>query len=452
VAFDPAPEFNIPDISGTPVSEDMAARLFVEAYQGRLAYCHDRGKWYEFNGAIWHIHRTPAVLHYSREFCRYLSVFASNGPALQKLKMFQAVESMARSTPAFSRTSTDWDRNPMLLGTPGGTVDLKTGELRQSKSGENITKSVVCAPDPFEDCRRWHEFMEQITGGDEGLIRFLQQISGYCLTGLTTEQALFFIYGTGGNGKGVFINILQYIINDYSQTANMEMLERQKNTSHRTELASLVGARLVAASETTEGGEWNDKRLKAMTGGDRIKANFMRQDEFEYSPEFKLVIAGNHEPSLQSVDKAMKRRFNIIPMNITPAKPDGDLTERLKMEAPGILRWMINGCTDWQENGLIRPPVVLKATEAYFRDQNVMQQWIDEACTVEPNNDHLCERSGAMFASWQKYAIAHGLKPGTSKTFKPAMLGLGHPQVERRDANYYVCMCLRSSLNREHDD
>ncbi len=214
-------------------------------------------------------------------------------------------------------------------------------------------------------------------------MRFLQQIAGYCLTGDTREHALFFIYGPGGNGKSVFLNTLNGILADYAETAVMDAFAASAHDKHSTDIAMLRGARLVSVSETEEGRAWAETRVKQLTGGDKVTARFMRQDNFTFTPRFKLVIVGNHKPVLTNVDDAAKRRFNIIPFTRKPPRPDQQLEEKLKAEWPGILRWMIEGCLDWQANGLVRPAIVAEATAEYFDDQDTFGQWLEEHCVQD---------------------------------------------------------------------
>ena len=150
----------------------------------------------------------------------------------------------------------------------------------------------------------------------------------------------------------------------------------------------LRGARMVTASETEEGRSWAESRIKQMTGGDPITARFMQKDFFTFQPAFKLTIIGNHKPLLRNVDEAARRRFNLVPFNRMPANVDRQLPEKLREEWPGILRWMIEGCLDWQENGLVRPDSVIRATESYFEDQDLLSQWLAEECDAEPGNNY----------------------------------------------------------------
>jgi putative DNA primase/helicase len=261
---------------------------------------------------------------------------------------------------------------------------------------------------------RWEKFLEETTGNDRELIRYLQQWAGYSLTGDTKEHALVFVYGGGGNGKSVFLNTISGIIGEYGIVAAMDTFTASKDTKHPTDLAMLRGARMVTASETEEGRAWAEARIKQMTGGDEISARFMPQDFFTFKPQFKLTIVGNHKPVLQNVDDAARRRFNIITRK--PATPDRELEQKLKAEWPAILRWMILGCLDWQKHGLVRPDSIVQATEEYFNDQDLFGQWLDECGDVERDNPHKWESAAELFKSWKEYAETAGERPGTTKS------------------------------------
>jgi putative DNA primase/helicase len=115
------------------------------------------------------------------------------------------------------------------------------------------------------------------------------------------------------------------------------------------------------------------------------------------------MIVGNHKPVLRNVDDAARRRFLIVPFERMPEVPDLDLEKKLMAEAPGILRWMIDGCLDWQQSRLSRPATVLAATESYFEEQDVLSQWIAEECDHEPGNPHKWETVAALFEAWREY-------------------------------------------------
>ena len=324
------------------------------------------------------------------------------------------------------------DCMPWLIGTPAGTVDLRTGGLRRARQDDFITRQTAIAPAASGTVpHRWLAFLDDATRGEVGLIRFLQQMAGYALTGDTSAHALFFIYGAGGNGKSVFLNTMTGIMGEYAQTAAMDTFTASAHDKHPTDLAGLKGARLVSASETEDGRAWAETRIKTMTGGDPITARFMRRDFFTYTPEFKLVIVGNHKPRLNNVDDATKRRFNIIPFIHRPTVPNPDLEKELRDEWPAILRWAIDGCLDWQKNGLVRPDVVVDATREYFEDQDVFGQWLEECCERDPQYK---DTSAELFTNWKRYAEAAGEKAGNSKTFGEAMRKRGFTSCRTNSA------------------
>jgi putative DNA primase/helicase len=401
------------------ITEDSAACQFAELYRNRLRYCHDTGAWFEWDGSIWQPNRTGMAYQWARELARRLSMSEPDKVryVVNKTSFASGVERFARSDPEFAVTAEVWDWDAFPLGTPCGTVDLRTGELREIDPADSITKATARAPADDADCPLWLAFLEDATGRDADLIRFLQQWCGYCLTGDTREHALVFIYGPGGNGKSVFLNALTAILGAYAATSAMDTFTASRSDKHPTDLAMLRSARLVTASETEEGRAWAEARIKQMTGGDRITARFMRQDFFTFTPSFKLTIVGNHKPVLHNVDDAARRRFNIVPFTRKPAQPDPQLEEKLKAEYPSILRWMIEGCLDWRRNGLMRPASVVEATDEYFSAQDLFGQWLQDECNVEPGNAYKTETSAALFQSWRSYAERAGEAAGSQKAF-----------------------------------
>lgn len=263
------------------------------------------------------------------------------------------------------------------------------------------------------------------------------------MTGSTQEHALFFAYGTGANGKSVLLNTVSGILGDYHQTAPIETFTASTSDRHPTDLAGLRGARLVTAIETEEGRRWAESKIKTLTGGDKISARFMRQDFFEYVPQFKLFVAGNHKPGLRAVDEAMRRRFHLIPFAITVPleRRDPELAEKLKIEWPGILRWAIAGCLQWQRAGLQMPPAVRDATAAYLDAEDAVAAWIDEKCQRNPNG---WESSADLFASWTDWATKSGEHIGSSKGFGQKLETRGFiPSRSKRQRGYEGIQLLR---------
>jgi putative DNA primase/helicase len=430
------------------LTEDYAATEFVERYGDNLRYCHTTGSWFIFKTTHWQQDGTGEVFQMARILARQLSENqeSSKIPSLNKTAFTSGIERFAKNDQRVAVKHDYWDADPWLLGTPGGTIDLRTGELRDPNQQDAITK-LTAVPPLDEDCPLWLKFLLEATGGDIEFIRFLQQWCGYCLTGVTREHALVFVYGPGGNGKSVFLKILTRIFGDYVSNAAMDTFTSSKNEKHPTDLAKLRGARLVTASETEADKSWAEARIKQLTGGDVISARFMRQDFFEYLPQFKLMIVGNHTPVLHNVDDAAKRRFNIVPFILKPDKPDLDLEEKLFLEAGGILQWMIKGCLDWQANGLSRPDCVTAATKDYFDDQDLLGQWIEDCCDVEIGTKKLWERSADLYDSWNGFSTAAGEPAGTKTAFGSAMRKKGFlpEKIESARAFRFIRLKLEPS-------
>ncbi|UZF95135.1 phage/plasmid primase, P4 family [Bosea sp. NBC_00550] len=415
---------------GGTITQDQVAQRFAREFGERLRYCHHTGAWFQWCGSHWQRDETALAFNFVRELGRRMTAAATDGDKKQVRSVTFAggVEKFAKSDPIFAVTSERWDRDTFLLGTPGGTVDLRTGILREPDQADHITKVTAVAPADTIDCPRWLEFLKETFGrdaGGAGIIRFVQQWCGYSLTGDTREHALVFGYGGGGNGKSVLLNAITGIMQDYAVTAAMDTFIASQSERHPTDLAMLRGARMVTASETEEGRAWAESRIKQITGGDKISARFMRQDFFEFLPQFKLTIIGNHRPVLKNIDEAARRRFNLVPFVRKPGTPDRELEAKLKAEWPGILRWMIEGCLDWQANGLVRPESVKAATEDYFAEQDLIGQWLDEECDIEPGNTHKFGLIADLYDSWKDFCEKAGENPGTKKMLSGLLLKRG---------------------------
>jgi putative DNA primase/helicase len=315
-----------------------------------------------------------------------------------------------------------------------GTIELATGTVRAPRQEDYLTQKAGCplapagTPHPI-----WTAFLERITNKEEELIKFLQRYIGYAMTGLVIEHVFAFAYGGGANGKSTFIGTIQKIFGNYAVVADMSTFLASHNDRHPTELAKLRGARLVIATETQAGRTWDEAKIKAITGGERLTARFMRQDFFDFDPTFKLFISGNHKPRLRNVDEAMRRRILLIPftVQIPKAERDPKLMEKLKPEWPAILRWALDGCLEWQRIGLAPPAIVTEATDKYFDSEDVFGMWISDECTVAVGNEQKWDRTSDLFESWSQYAENNGDKPGNSKAFNEAMTNRGFVACRR---------------------
>jgi putative DNA primase/helicase len=340
------------------------------------------------------------------------------------------------------------DADPYLLCTPAGMVDLRTGVMRPHRREDYCTK--ITAVGPGGECPKFKAFLRRVMRDDDELVGFIKRALGYSLTGDTSEQAIFFNYGVGQNGKSVLIETASGILADYCIATPIETFTETRNERHPTELARMRGARLVTATETEAGRYWAESRLKEITGGERIAARFMNKDFFEYTPQFKPWVSGNHRPRLRSVGKAMRRRIKMIPFAFTiPDKErDRGFAAKLKDEWPGILKLMIEGCLEWQKKGLAPPPAVEQATDAHFAAEDGYSAWIADRCETSGG---FAARSTQLFGSWRDWADKAGQRAGDNKQFREEMERLGYPLQHTRTGNIYVGLRIRQDRPEPED-
>lgn len=432
-------------------AEDAIALHFSSAYGNHLRFVDAWGRWYIWDRSVWRKDETLLVFDMVRRTCRSYSVNAP--PLIQRTitsgKTISSVEKLARADRRHAATVDQWDADPWLLNTPAGIVDLRTREITIHDASHHMTKCTMVSPSD-SGCPLWLKFLDRACNSDANLVAYLQRVSGYALTGSVSEHAMFFAYGTGRNGKGVFLNTLVSILGDYAMTADPDTFTASGAGKHLTVLARLQGARLVVAQETEEGVPWAEARVKSITGGDPITANFMRQDHFTYQPQFKLFMAGNHKPGLKSVDEAIRARFNLVPFRVTIPKGERDklLSEKLLAEGPGILQWMIDGCWDWQQVGLKPPAIVSNATEGYFEAEDAMGLWLAEACIVDQDNVYRKTGATALYKSWKSWAFASGEPAMSQKRFGQALEARGFSRDRSKVGAEYVGISFIKNSDR----
>lgn len=417
-------------ISAAPaLSDDAIAMDFAALHAQDWKHIPAWGAWYQWRGNIWERDEVGMVRELVRQVCRSAARQASKPGESRNIaseKKMSAVLRVAAADPLVAVPPSRWDTHQMLLNTPTGVVDLTTGQI--SSHNPVLLISQMTAASPGNGCPRWMSFLNEVTDGDIDLQSYLARLAGYCLTGSTREQMFAFLHGQGANGKSVFLQTLASTMGSYAATAALDTFMASRSERHLTELAGLRAARLVLVSETEAGRSWAEARIKAVTGGERLRANFMRCDHFEFDPRFKLLVAGNHRPTLNGVGEAMRRRLHLVPFTVTiPAESrDPRLAEKLLAERDGILGWMLAGCAAWQREGLAPPPRVRAAAEEYFEAEDLIGQWIHECCICGADQK---APSAQLFQSWKSWAEAGGFPAGSKKTLGEALGARGFERI-----------------------
>lgn len=363
----------------------------------------------------------------------------------------------------------DLDRDPWLLNVGNGTLDLRTCALRPKDPKDMITLGLPWAHEPGAPRPEWNAYLDKVTGltgaksrGDEEGQRFaeqkkefLQQAAGYCLTGDTSEEVLFFLYGTGRNGKTKFLETLRYILGPYARSADVSTFLAQRPERVRSDLARLRGARLVTTSEGDDGGRVGEGTIKKLTGGDTITAAFKFKDEFEYASTFKIFWGTNHKPQIIGDDAGIWSRVRLVPFDvfIPPKERDKQLLAKLKKEATGILAWMVEGYRKWRASSLISDPpeAISQATKAYEHEGNVVARFVDETHNREPNGKVLLDE---FQEAWGKWASANDIKVEDQdwKKVVPRLLRMGLESKKIGDKRYWFGVAAKKPAQTRLQD
>jgi len=413
-----------------PCTDSGNAELFAARHGDKVRCDHKRGRLLLWTGSVWSADADGEIRRLMLDTVRSRQQLALSlaDTALKKKHVdfgissenhfrLQAALECAKSTKPIADAGEGWDAHPMLLAFNNGTLDLVTGALRESRREDKLTLRIPRDYVPDARAPLWEKFVSEIFCGDLFLIDFAQRAVGLSLTGLTIEQCLFVLYGSGANGKSVFLALLRYILGPFAYNAPFTAFEQHRGGSSgpTNDLAALVDRRLVTASETLEGSKFHEARLKLLSGGDPVTARFLNKEFFEYKPVCKLWLAVNHRPKVLDDSEGFWRRVRLIPFlaHFGPDKADKNLTEKLETEAQGILAWAVQGCLNWQDatrqievRGLTPPPAVTTATEEYRQDSDVLGDFIGSCCRVEPG---CTVTPSALFAAYKTWADAEGL-------------------------------------------
>lgn len=381
---------------GYPLTDTGNAERFAHWHGKDALHCGPWNKWVVWDSRRFTIDTTQEVNRRATDTVRKIhleTALLEDGEQRAKLARhaYQSenetrIRALLKRAESLLAVSPDvFDADPMLFNCGNGTVDLRTGELRAHNRDNRLTKCSPVRYDPQAKAPIWEAFLDRVMDRNARLIGFLQRLAGYCLTALTVEQVLAFLYGTGRNGKSVFINTLQYVMGDYARSTRPETLMVKHGNDIPNDIAALVGARLVATIEIDEGARLAESLVKQLTGGDKVTARFLYGENFDFRPTFKILMAGNHKPVIRGTDLAIWERILTIPFTVTiPAEErDKQLPEKLEREAPGILAWAVHGSQEWQRIGLDPPQEVRTATEEYRGEMDVLAQFLDDCCEIE---------------------------------------------------------------------
>lgn len=445
----------LPSSGASPGLTDLGnAKRLIQGFGPNLKFVSSWKKWLYYTGKRWESDDTGRVMRLAEQAVATIFAEATaesdtdranrlfkHAVSSESSKSLHSMVNLAAYEDGVSVTIGKLDRDPWKLNVSNGTVDLKTGQLLPHTRDHLITKMCPVEYDTNADCPTWDNFLYEILDGRVDLIAFLYRYIGYSLTGLVTEQKLIFLYGTGANGKSTFLNTIQHLLGAYAKQSAPELLLSSKSGRHPTEVADLLGARFVVSSEIDRGRGLAEASIKQMTGGDVIKARYMKKDFFEFLPTHKLWLAANHKPIIKGNDEGIWRRVLLVPfeVSIPEDKQDKQLANKLLAELPGILNRFVAGCLDWQRNGLNAPKEVVEATQEYREQLDQLKPFFDDVCTkdkgaeinpkmlynafldwCEENHEtHMKPRYFAMLMRERGFRQGKPTKKGSKVTYRP---------------------------------
>jgi putative DNA primase/helicase len=412
------------------------AERLIDFHGDDLRYCYAFKSWLVWNGSRWVLDDGAEVMRRAKKTVRTIYTEAAVQENVDLRKMFSqhavrsesrprlaAMIDLAQSEPGVAVQPDDLDADRWLLNVKNGTLDLRTGELREHSRAYLCTKLAPVEYDDKATCPEWMCFLLRIFDNDASILAFLRRAVGYSLTGMVNERAFFILYGTGANGKSTFLDVLRYVLGDYAANAEARSLMVKTSSSAANEdIARLRGARFVTASESERGDELATANVKHLSGNDRRTARELYGHLFEYDPTDKWWLATNHKPRITDTAPAIWDRVKLIPFNvrIPEAEQDKKLADKLKAEAAGILHWAVEGCLDWQhaDGGLGAPKAVVDATKAYREESDMLTRFVSECCTEDVNASVTLK---ALYDTYFKWCMDTGERADTKRDFSQTL-------------------------------
>lgn len=442
----------------TPCTDLGNAERLARRHGQDLRWCEDLGTWLYWSETHWERDRMGQVARCAFDTVRAIAVeVAAESDSDRRKALWKhalasegagRIDAMIRLTRAQTGVAVmpealdtgHWD-----LPCANGTVDLRVGELRPSRREDLATRSLKITWDPEARCPRWLQFLEEVQPDPE-VRSFLQRWAGYACTGVIREHSFTIHYGTGRNGKSVFMDTLLHVLGSFARQVPTELLVQKQGQAHPAERMVLRGLRLASASETEQGAKLAVALIKQLTGGESISARGMGENFLEFFATHKLALQTNSKPRITENTAAVWMRMCLIAWTVTiPAeRQDPELKTKLEAEAAGILRWIVEGCLAWQRGGLRPPQAVLDATEEYRRESNPIGDFLDDRCTRDPVPGKEIARVLAkpLYEAFKLWCEDNGRNVVSQKALGDALTTLGYQRKPYGGVTSYVGLRL----------
>jgi len=430
------------------LTDQWNAELFHRLNGDKARFNYSENKWMVWDGKCWQYALNGEEIRLAVSTVKHLLDTAANDVDLRRFREVldwckqsfsaQGIAKMLRLAQAINPIHpNELDTYPMLLNVENGMINLESGEFLEHDRNCYLSKIAPVHYDHAAECPTWMQFLDTVMGGNQEMIAYLQKVVGYALTGKTSEQCMFILYGDGSNGKSTFITTLLDILGDYALNTPKETLMEQKREGIRNDLVRLKGIRFVAAAEGKRSNALDEALVKQLTGGDKITARALYQEYEDFEPEFKIFFATNYKPVVTGADHGIWRRLRPIPFTVRIADKDKDseLPAKLLQERAGILNWAIEGCLLWQREGLQSPQVVEDALRQYKSEQDVLSEFIDSNCVTSLG----AKVNKTLFhKKYQEYCAVSGADFLSIGKLRKELIHRGFKERNYSDGSYWV--------------
>lgn len=377
--------------------------------------------------------------------------YEKHAKAVQGARNIKNILYLMKSEPGAAISQHDLDARPWLLNFKNGTFDIKGGVFKPHDRTDLITKCINVEYDANATCPKWEKTLEKFLP-DPDVRAYFQRAAGYSITGSMQERCYFIAWGNGKNGKSTIINPIRDLLGDYgSQADSSVFFDTRYESALSNGVARFRGCRFVSASENKEGAALKVELIKQWTGKDTITARFLHQEFFEFNPCGKIWLTTNHRPKINDTNRAIWDRTHLIPfeVTITEAEIVLDMENELKAEYPGILNWLLRGCSDWQEEGLNPPAKVNEAIEEYRKNEDPIRGFVDERYDY---NDNEKIAAGEFYRDYDSWCKVNGLHPASNVKFAKCIqdsLGLKKIEQSGTKNRFYIGICMKPEVMAE---
>ncbi len=454
---------NIAAVNNRPLTDFGNAERMVDQANYYIRFCHQFTSWYIYTRSEgrWKKDEVGFINRIGKDVIRRIHVEASRAPTTDSMKAFSGwafkcecraalnnMVSLAQNSKQVIVTPDDLDCDDYQFNLKNGTFNLKTLELAEHNRMNFITRLADYEYDEKARCPLFQKYLNRIFRSRQDkdeMIGFLQRAVGYTLTGSTGEQCLFLLYGSGANGKSVFLDVLNALLGEYGTVTQSKTFTTERGEISN-DIAALAGKRMVYASENSSDTHLDESIIKQLTGGENISARFLHQEFFTFKPRFKIWWAFNHPPAITDMTNSIWRRIKIVPFNevLPESEWDKKLAEKLiNQELPGIFNWAIEGLKDYYRLGSLTPPkVISEATQRYKEDQDILHDFIEEYCEVPTEDDPFGKkfevRASDLYTAYKQWNSYNGdEKPMSSTKFGKLMHDKGFQRDRRKEGKYY---------------